>query len=340
MPPMRATPAVRALPCLLVAATFVSGCGGGSGGSTSTAASAAEPAPSRPAPARAGFPSAQGRTLRQVLKAADSGPSEDRVAPEAMVFYRGENRYPFEVFERDGSPVSDAEVAIYYARVPTPHAGAKSRAGNKGQIAKAEQQALDQPAFGPFPAAVETLATKPAYRSESTAADPEAATVVYSTKLDFPSDGEWRLAAILREGDETRAKLLPIADVGEFHRVPRPGQAAPRLQTPAYADALGKEPIVLLFTTPEFCQSRVCGPVVDVVNQVKHETGDKAAFIQMEIYNDNDPGKGVRPQVRAFRLPSEPWLFTINRHGVISSAIEGALGLELMNSVVDKVGSE
>ena len=35
----------------------------------------------------------------------------------------------------------------------------------------------------------------------------------------------------------------------------------------------------------------------------------------MEIYNDNDPSKGVRPQVRAFHLPSEPWLFAIDRDG-------------------------
>ena len=92
-----------------------------------------------------------------------------------------------------------------------------------------------------------------------------------------------------------------------------------------YADALGKEPIVLLFATPQFCQSRVCGPVVDVAEQVKQEYGDKAAFIHMEIYNDNDPGKGVRPQVRAFHLPSEPWLFAINRHGVVSSVDRGRL---------------
>ena len=48
----------------------------------------------------------------------------------------------------------------------------------------------------------------------------------------------------------------------------------------------------------------------------------------MEIYNDNDPSKGVRPQVRAFHLPSEPWLFAINREGVVSAAIEGAFGIE------------
>ena len=91
-----------------------------------------------------------------------------------------------------------------------------------------------------------------------------------------------------------------------------------------------------MFATPQFCQSRVCGPVVDVAEQAKHEYGDKAAFIHMEIYNDNDPGKGVRPQVRAFHLPSEPWLFTIDRRGVVSGAIEGAFGLKLMDEAVEK----
>ena len=82
---------------------------------------------------------------------------------------------------------------------------------------------------------------------------------------------------------------------------------------------------MLLFATPQFCQSRVCGPVVDVAEQVKQEYGDEAAFIHMEIYNDNDPGKGVRPQVRAFNLPSEPWLFTIDRQGTVSSVDRGRL---------------
>jgi hypothetical protein len=103
-----------------------------------------------------------------------------------------------------------------------------------------------------------------------------------------------------------------------------------------YADALGKEPIVLLFATPQFCQSRVCGPVVDVAEQAKHEYGDKAAFIHMEIYNENDPAEKVRPQVRAFHLPSEPWLFTIDRRGIVRDAVEGAFGLELMHRAVDK----
>ncbi len=107
-----------------------------------------------------------------------------------------------------------------------------------------------------------------------------------------------------------------------------------------YADVLGKEPIVLLFATPQFCESRVCGPVVDVAEQVKQEYGDEAAFIHMEIWNDNDPGKGVRPQVRAFNLPNEPWLFAIDRQGRVSSTIQGAFGLEALTAAVKKAVAE
>jgi hypothetical protein len=73
-----------------------------------------------------------------------------------------------------------------------------------------------------------------------------------------------------------------------------------------------------------------------VAEQAKHEYGNKAAIIHNEIKNDNDPAKHPRPQVRAFHLPSEPWLFTIDRHGVVRDAIEGAFGLKLMHEAVEK----
>jgi hypothetical protein len=358
MPPMRAPRLAPALACALAVGGFVAGCGSDSG--SGEAGGAPPPAPSRPAPPKADFPRPEGRTLREVLKETD-GPAESVVSPAAEAFYPGPNRYPFGVFERESHvQVPDAEVALYYSRVPATKPGLQSKSGNRGQAAKAQQQALDQPAVGPFPAAIESLATKPAFRAKTTSEDPGAATVVYSTDLHFPGPGEWRVAAILKEEGELRAKPLPSVEVGQFKRIPRPGAAAPRIHTPTaqdvggdlskittrvppdsqnkvdYAEALGKEPIVLLFATPQFCQSRVCGPVVDVAEQAKQEYGDKAAFIHMEIYNDNDPGKGVRPQVRAFHLPSEPWLFTIDRKGNVSDAVEGAFGLKLMHEAVDK----
>lgn len=358
---MRAARLAFVFACLLAAALLVA-CGGDSSSSDSAAESAAT-AESRPAPPKSEFPSAQGRSLEEVLKFADA-PAELVVSPAAMVFYKGKNRYPFGVFERDRTQVSDAEVALYFAKVPTPRPGQKSKSGSKGPVAKAEAQALKLPAVGPFPASIESLVTQPAFRAKTTSDDAAAASVVYSTAINFPSDGEWRIAALIKEGDEITAALLPSAVVGEFTTIPRPGQKAPKIHTPTpedvggdlseittrippdtqnkvdYAEVLGKEPIVLLFATPQFCQSRVCGPVVDVAEQAKQEYGDKAAFIHMEIFNDNDPGKDVRPQVRAFNLPTEPWLFTINSEGIVSSVVEGAFGLELLDEVVEKAVAE
>jgi hypothetical protein len=363
MPPMRAAPRFAvALACLFALAAFVAGCGGDSD-STGSTSGGNESAESRPAPPKSEFPSPEGRSLRELLKAADA-PAELVISPAALAFYKGENRYPFGVFERDRTQVPGAEVALYFAKTPAPKRGAKSKSGSKGAEAKAQAQALDQPAIGPFPAAIETLVTQPAFRAKTTTDDPDAATVVYSTQMDFPSDGEWRIAALVKDGDEIKGTLLPSAVVGEFKRIPRPGDPAPRIHTPTvedaagdlsrittrippdtqnrvdYADALGREPIVLLFATPQFCQSRVCGPVVDVAEQVKEEYGDEAAFIHMEIYNDNDPSKGVRPQVRAFNLPSEPWLFTIDRQGRVSSVLEGAFGVEALTAAVKKAVAE
>jgi hypothetical protein len=355
--------ATSAFACLLAGAVLAAGCGGDSDSSTATAGTAAN----RPAPPKSDFPKTEGKTLGEIVKAADSH-AELVVSPAALAFSKGKNRYPFGVFHPDRSQLDDAEVALYVARVPQ----AKSKGGGtakngkqkKGAMARARTEALEQPAMGPYPAEIESLATKPAYRAQTTTSDPDAATIVYSTDIDFPSDGEWRIAALIKQGNELAATLLPSASVGEFKRIPKVGQPAPRIHTPTvadaggdlskittrippdtqnrvdYADALGEEPIILLFATPQFCQSRVCGPVVDVAEQVKEQYGDKAAFIHMEIYNDNDPSKGVRSQVRAFHLPSEPWLFAIDRQGIIRAEVEGAFGVDRLTNVVKEVTGE
>jgi hypothetical protein len=345
------------LACLLAAAALAGGCG-----SSSSDGSGSGSAESHPAPPKSDFPSASGKTLTQVLDSASH--SDLVVLPAARVFYKGQNRYPFGVFHLDHTPVDDAKVALYFAKVPPVKKGAQDGEKAKGALAQARDKAREEPAIGPFPASVETLATEPAFRAATTADDPNAATSVYTTNIDFPSNGEWRIAALVKEGDELKGALLPSAVVGEFHRIPQPGQKAPLIHTPTpadvggdlskittrvppdtqnrvdYADAYGKEPIILLFATPQFCESRVCGPVVDVAEQVKQIYGDKAAFIHMEIYDDNDPSKPVRPQVKAFHLPTEPWLFAIKRDGTVGQVIEGAFGVEALTKAVKKVTGE
>ncbi len=361
-PPMPARPArvISVFACAIAAVALLAACG--SSDSSSTGGGSAV---SRPAPPKSAFPSAKGKTLHEVVNGT-SGPAEVVASPAALVFYTGENRYPFGVFHNDRSQISDAKVALYIAKAPPPKEpegpAAESEKQRKGAVARAREEGLDQPALGPFPASIESMETQPAFRAKTTSDDPNAATVVYSTNIDFPSEGEWRIAAVIEEEPgKLTAGILPSAIVGQYSGIPRVGDQAPVIHTPTaddyggdlsqvttrvppdtqnkvdFADVVGKEPVALLFATPQFCQSRVCGPVVDVAEQVQEGFKDQVNFIHMEIYNENDPNKGVRPQVRAYHLPSEPWLFVIDRSGKIDSTVEGAFGVDLMTKDVERV---
>ena len=325
MPRIRIAPIALAS---LAALSFLAGCGGSSDDGEGTR--------NRTAPAAADFPSAEGKTLEQVLSASSGeGPV---IAPAARVLRQGKNRFPFGVFTVGHEQIDDAQVAIYAA----PGAG------------------LGGPAIGPFPARIVDLTTEPAFRAKTTTDDPDAAQVAYVAEIPLNRPGPWSLGALTKEGDSFKGSLLPTEGlVGQFD-TPAPGDKAPVVHTPTadevadigeidtrippsdlhdddLADVLGKKPVVLLFATPALCQSRVCGPVVDVAAQVKRDFGDRVAFIHQEIYENNRINDGPRPQFQAYRLPSEPWLFVIDRNGRISTAIEGPFGVGDLEATVRRV---
>ena len=310
----------------LALALAASGCGGSEGSS-------------RPAPPATEFPSAQGKTISELQH--DSGAKESKlvVAPAAAAFDVGENRYPFGVFTLGKEQVDDADVAVYFAR------DAKS------------------PVAGPLPARVTSLETKPAYRARGAGGPSEATTVYVVPKVDFDRNGPWLAIAMLKSRDgleATRITQGPV--VGGFPKIPRAGGKAPVIHTPTeadvggdlakidtrvppdqmhrvdFADVVGKKPIVLVFATPALCQSRVCGPVVDVAQEVADGYGDRADFIHMEVYNDNEISKGIRRQLREYHLETEPWTFLIDRNGIVRDRIEGAYGVseleEAMKTIV------
>jgi hypothetical protein len=308
MPRPRAA-TLLALACALVAA----GCGGDSSSDVS-----------RPAPAASDFPKAGGQTLQKLLNGSGAQQSQDVVAPSQATFVPGDNRFGFGVFTVGREQIADADVALYAA----PSGGGK--------------------ALGPFPARVESLAVEPRFQSKTTAEDPDAAKNVYVADVRFPQAGDYDVVAMIRSGDSLEASLMPSVTVGGSPDIPQVGERAPVVHTPTaadvggdlskidtrdphdnmhdvdLADVLGKKPVVLLFATPALCQSRVCGPVVDIEDQVKSELGDEAAFIHMEIYANNDPSDGFRPQLRAYGLRTEPWLFVMDAGGRITTRIEGA----------------
>ncbi len=63
--------------------------------------------------------------------------------------------------------------------------------------------------------------------------------------------------------------------------------------------------------------------MVDVVLQAKAAVGDRVAFVHQEVYRDNRPERGIRPQLTAWHLVTEPWTFVIDRKGVVRTRFEG-----------------
>ncbi len=293
--------------------------------------------PSRPAPAATEFPSAKGKTIEEVIR--DSGAKQANlvVSPAALSFVVGENRYPFGVFTVGNEQVDDADVALYFAKT------------------------ANGPVQGPLPAKVSSLETKPAYRAVGSEGPGEASTVYVVPRVDFDEPGPWLGWAMLKGKDGLEATRLPSPVAGDFPAIPEVGEKAPRVHTPTaadvggdltkidtrvppdqmhavdYADVVGKQPIALVFATPALCESRVCGPVVDIAQQVADEHGDEVEFIHMEVYNDNDRAKGVRPQLRAFGLETEPWTFLIDKNGIVRDRIEGAYGVSELEQHLKKI---
>lgn len=85
------------------------------------------------------------------------------------------------------------------------------------------------------------------------------------------------------------------------------------------------KPTVVAFATPKFCQSQLCGPVLDehIVAAVAVGAG-KANFIHVEEFL---PGPGRQPPAptqenqspgfKAWKLDTEPWTFVIDGDGAV-----------------------
>jgi hypothetical protein len=317
---------VSSLLPLVALSMLVAACGNSSSGSGGGSSSAAPPASS------ADFPSPKGKSLLQLKAGLGPGPV---LAPTVSIVNPGRDRYGFGLFDRARKQIAQAPVALYVER------------SGSSKVS------------GPFLARDLPLDVKPAYQSETVAKDPTAAKSLYVTTLKVKKPGDYAVLGVAKLDGRLVATDPTYMGVGKPSEVPRVGQQAPVIDTPTaqsvggdvskidtrvppdsmhdvnFADVVGKKPVVLVFATPALCQSRVCGPVVDIAEEVKAEDKGKAAFIHMEIYNGNKIGQGcldgtrlqnqcLRPQVVAYHLPTEPWAFAIDRRGKIVARLEGA----------------
>ena len=92
------------------------------------------------------------------------------------------------------------------------------------------------------------------------------------------------------------------------------------------AFASGK-PTAITFATPLLCESRLCGPVTDELILVWEKLGHKANFVHVEEFL---PGPDLKPDAskfspgfRAWGLTTEPWVFVIDKKGIIRDRYQG-----------------
>lgn len=186
----------------------------------------------------------------------------------------------------------------------------------------------------------------------------------YVARLTFPAAGRWYLEVTARRGGQTAPAVAIPVNILPRPTTPGVGDPAPATRNAtardvsdvrdidsgnppddmhelSIADAIAQHrPTLVVFATPAFCTSAMCGPEVHAVQALEPAYRDRIAFIHVEIYQDFriDPSKR-RPTaaVQEWRLQSEPWVFLVDAGGIIRAAFEGPTATDELRAGIDRM---
>lgn len=189
-----------------------------------------------------------------------------------------------------------------------------------------------------------------------------APNLIYVVHVRAPKPGTYYLLA--RPRGPVRIGGIGSLLVKDHSSSPEVGEHAPASRTPTLVSARGNlarlttrvppdrallrysvadslaahAPFVVTFATPRWCQSRLCGPVVDVVDYVRRRSARTAPvrFIHVEVYKGNNPRNGRNQWMRQWQLPTEPWTFLVGRDGRIKAKFEAAVSARELESALNR----
>ena len=118
-------------------------------------------------------------------------------------------------------------------------------------------------------------------------------------------------------------------------------------ETSVAAAVAAHEPFLLVFATPKFCASAQCGPTLDRVKPLV-AAYPTVTFINVEPYQLEVVEGQLQPvitnnqltpvaSVTEWGLVSEPWIFVVDRDGVIRGSFEGIVRTEELEAALDAV---
>jgi hypothetical protein len=178
----------------------------------------------------------------------------------------------------------------------------------------------------------------------------------------FPEPGTYDVVA---DVDGTRLEsALEVHDPAQI-ATPIPGGSLPAVPTPTTVDATGVDPIctrtdpcpfhevdlatavgqgrpvVLLIATPAYCQTAVCGPIVDLLVDVAGDRDD-LAVVHAEVYAnptavDDIAQATPAPIVSAYELAFEPTMYVADGSGLIVARADVTVDRTEMEELIARV---
>jgi hypothetical protein len=246
----------------------------------------------------------------------------------------GSNRFTMGLLE-DGKPIPDGSLQVRF-RGPQGSQGAQASLSHHGQ-------GFERP--GLYVASVRFDRAGP-WVAQVTASSPRAG--AQSRDMPFTVLASSVTPAV--GSPAPRSRNLTARDVKDIRQIDT-GVPLNDMHGVSIADAIAAHrPALVVFATPAYCASRVCGPQVSIVQTLEPKYRDRVAFIHVEIYelaqaNPTGPysqvvrdGRPVlAPVVAEWHLQSEPWVFLIDRQGNVAAKFEGPTPAADMAEELDKI---
>lgn len=185
---------------------------------------------------------------------------------------------------------------------------------------------------------------------------------LYRAEFDFDRPGTWVVTVQPENGEalEPAALNVLVETVS-----PNIGDLAPVVDTPTLADfpyaelttdpspdprfyeislpdaVASGNPTVLVFSTPAYCQTAACGPLLDLVKGAAGDYPD-VNFVHVEVYTGlTDPDFRPDPAhlapaagLEGWSLPSEPWVFVIDQNGIVTARFEGVMDADELRAAL------
>jgi hypothetical protein len=152
-------------------------------------------------------------------------------------------------------------------------------------------------------------------------------------------------------GAQAPASRTPtLADVGgDATKISTDTDPDPAFYATSVADALTQhKPFVLVFATPKFCTSAQCGPTLDRLKPVAAAHKD-VTFINVEPYKLKLVDGRLQPELDAsgglqatdatseWGLLTEPWIFAVDRAGIVRGSYEVAISDAELDAVLTEI---